>query len=61
MDQSTLLAGQKVGHWGLLGMRERATEVGGTFQIWSGPGPGTEIQVKIPGTVAYRTSRPSFN
>ena len=33
---------------GLLGMRERATNVGGTFTVKSGPRAGTEIDVRIP-------------
>jgi PAS domain S-box-containing protein len=33
---------------GILGMRERAAYVGGTFQVKSGRGVGTEIEVRIP-------------
>lgn len=33
---------------GLLGMRERATYVGGTLQVNSMPGAGTKIEVNIP-------------
>lgn len=33
---------------GLLGMRERASHVGGTFQLRSQPGEGTRIRIKIP-------------
>ncbi len=33
---------------GLLGMRERAEMVGGTFEIESSPGQGTTIHVQIP-------------
>ncbi len=33
---------------GLLGMRERAEMVGGTFEIESSPGKGTTIHVQIP-------------
>ena len=36
------------GGLGLLGMRERATAVGGVFAIRSGVGAGTEIAVSIP-------------
>ena len=42
---------QKVGvagHLGLLGMRERAALLGGTFAIESSPGRGTRIVVTIP-------------
>lgn len=33
---------------GLLGMRERATLLGGTFAIQGGPGQGTTVSVRIP-------------
>jgi signal transduction histidine kinase len=44
------------GHYGLPGMRERARQIGAEFAIWSGVGRGTEIEVTIPGSIAYRTS-----
>ena len=37
-----------VGHLGLLGMRERASYVGGDFEIKSARGAGTAIAVRIP-------------
>jgi signal transduction histidine kinase len=36
------------GHWGLLGMRERADRVGGTLTIQSAAGAGTTIALLIP-------------
>ncbi len=33
---------------GLLGMRERVTLLGGTWQLDSAPGAGTQIQIRIP-------------
>jgi len=36
------------GHYGLLGMRERARLVGGDLQIESGTGQGTRIQLVVP-------------
>jgi len=41
------------GHYGLAGMRERATQIGGKLEIWSGAGAGTEIELSIPGSIAY--------
>jgi signal transduction histidine kinase/ligand-binding sensor domain-containing protein len=35
-------------HWGIIGMRERAEAVGGTFAIASVPGDGTSVTVTIP-------------
>jgi two-component system sensor histidine kinase UhpB len=34
--------------WGLMGMEERATEMGGEFMITSKPGEGTLVRVEIP-------------
>ncbi|MEA2722992.1 MAG: hypothetical protein QOH59_763 [Gemmatimonadales bacterium] len=36
------------GHWGLLGMRERATQVRGKLSIRSTPGHGTEVVLLVP-------------
>jgi signal transduction histidine kinase len=35
-------------HWGLAGMRERATRIGGVLKISSSPAAGTEVQLSIP-------------
>ena len=35
-------------HIGLRGMRDRVGLVGGTFELWSEPGQGTRILVKVP-------------
>jgi NarL family two-component system sensor histidine kinase YdfH len=36
------------GHYGLLGMRERARAAGGTFEVHSRPGAGTLLHLKLP-------------
>ena len=36
------------GHFGLLGMRERASEVGGRLMIKSQPGHGTIVRLRVP-------------
>jgi PAS domain S-box-containing protein len=36
------------GHWGLLGMRERTSQVRGKLSILSAPGRGTEIVLRVP-------------
>jgi signal transduction histidine kinase len=36
------------GHFGILGMRERAEEMGGTLAIESEPGRGSEVTVGVP-------------
>ena len=52
----TFLEEGRRGHYGLRGMRERARQIGGKLEIWSGPGSGTEIELSIRGSIAYRTS-----
>jgi two-component system, NarL family, sensor kinase len=46
--QPRLAQRKRKGGLGVLGMRERAAYVGGTFLIKSGRGVGTEIEVRIP-------------
>jgi signal transduction histidine kinase/ligand-binding sensor domain-containing protein len=36
------------GHFGLLGMRERAERLGGELQLHSEPGQGTRVEVSVP-------------
>ena len=43
------------GHYGLCGMRERAGQIGGKLEFWSRPGAGTEIDLSITSSIAYRT------
>ncbi|BCS31701.1 histidine kinase [Luteitalea sp. TBR-22] len=47
------------GHFGIVGMRERAGRIGGTFRIRSRPGAGTEVELRVPGPLAFerRSSR----
>ncbi|MFO1150394.1 MAG: two-component regulator propeller domain-containing protein [Alsobacter sp.] len=52
MDDATRGEGRK-GHWGLQGMRERATRIGGRLTVWSQPGAGTEVEMTIPAANAY--------
>jgi PAS domain S-box-containing protein len=47
MDPQVLEKGRD-GHWGLAGMRERATRIGGLLKILSSATAGTEIQLSIP-------------
>jgi signal transduction histidine kinase/ligand-binding sensor domain-containing protein len=53
MTREQVDAGSPVGHWGLTGMKERASRIGGKFDIWSTPGAGTEIEVSVPASTAY--------
>ncbi len=53
VGSAVLDSGGKPGHFGVLGMRERAMKLGASFDLWSKPGAGTEVVVRIPAEVAY--------
>ena len=40
--------GPEAGHFGLLGMRERAEKIGGHFHVTSVPNQGTKIEITVP-------------
>jgi len=50
-----MLEAGRPGHYGLSGMRERAQQIGAKLEIWSGAKAGTEIELSIAGSIAYRT------
>lgn len=51
-------AGQRDGHWGLEGMHERAARAGGALTVRSGPPHhGTQVELQIPGLLAWTPSR----
>jgi signal transduction histidine kinase/ligand-binding sensor domain-containing protein len=51
-----IVAEGRAGHYGVQGMRERARRIGGKLDVWSGTGAGTEIELSIPGSIAYGKS-----
>ncbi len=53
IDPKILFSGSRAGHWGLPGMRERAKNFGGEMEVWSEGGAGTEVELTIPGSIAY--------
>jgi signal transduction histidine kinase len=53
IDQHRLGDSGHAGHFGLRGMRERATRIGAQLDIWSQQGSGTEIELRVPDTIAY--------
>lgn len=55
-----ILAKGRPGHYGLSGMRERARQIGGRLEIWSGAHRGAEIELDIPGSIAYANSLRRF-
>jgi signal transduction histidine kinase len=42
------VCGPQDGHFGLLGMKERVTQLNGTLEIFSSPNQGTKIQASVP-------------
>jgi len=57
IQPAVLDQGRRAGHWGLPGMRERAKRLGGQLDVWSRPGAGTEVELRIPGSIAFEPSR----
>jgi len=53
MNQTVISDQERKGHYGLPGMRERATLIGGELKIWSEFDAGTEVELLIPASVAY--------
>jgi signal transduction histidine kinase/ligand-binding sensor domain-containing protein len=55
---SAVLAKQGLeGHYGLRGMPERAGLIGGKLAVWSEVGAGTEVELRLPASIVYATSR----
>ena len=55
IDPGVLEKGGRADHWGLQGMRERASRIGAKLELWSRPGSGTEVELTVPGATAYRS------
>jgi signal transduction histidine kinase/ligand-binding sensor domain-containing protein len=54
IDPAVLNAGGRQDHWGLQGMRERASHIGARIEIWSRAGSGTEVDLRIAAARAYK-------
>src|SRR5262245_22454337 len=54
MEPQVLENGGRAGHWGLPGVRERARQMGARLDVWSQAGAGTEVQLAVAASVAYR-------
>ena len=57
IDPALLSDQGREGHYGLRGMRERATLTGGTLAVWSEIDAGTEIELRIPARNAFATAQ----
>jgi len=56
IDPAVMQERRRSGHYGIPGMRERAERISGKLEVWTGAGAGTEIQLSIPGNVAFSKS-----
>jgi signal transduction histidine kinase len=54
IDPQVLHAGRDE-HWGLPGIRERAERVGGRLKVWSRAAAGTEVELSVPGPIAFES------
>jgi signal transduction histidine kinase/ligand-binding sensor domain-containing protein len=58
VSKEVLEATQKRGHWGLIGMEERARSLGCKLEFASVVGKGTEIAIRVPAKKAYADNKP---
>jgi signal transduction histidine kinase len=57
IDPKVLDQGGRAGHFGMPGMRERATLIGGNLAVWSAPQLGAEIELTVSASRAYAASQ----
>ena len=57
IDAEVLAAGSRTGHFGLLGMRERADKIEAKLTLSSRPGAGVKIEVFVPGHIAFAAAQ----
>jgi len=53
-----VLKGGREGHFGLSGLRERASRIGARLKIRTAPGAGTEIDMLVPAAAAFEHPAP---
>jgi signal transduction histidine kinase/ligand-binding sensor domain-containing protein len=53
IDPQVVRSGRE-GHWGLSGMRERAEGIGARLNVWSRAAAGTEVELSVPGHIAFQ-------
>jgi len=52
IDPDVLQSGRD-GHWGLSGMKERTERIGGKLRVLSNTRAGTEVEISVPGQIAF--------
>ena len=56
VEETILEVAHGPGGWGMPGMFERASKIGARVEVWSRHGLGTEIEVRVPAVIAYRST-----
>jgi signal transduction histidine kinase len=56
VEETILEVAHGSGGWGMPGMFERASKIGARVEVWSRHGVGTEIEVRVPAVIAYRST-----
>jgi len=56
IDPQVLKSGRD-GHFGVPGMRERAERIGANLKLLSRIGGGTEVELRVPGEIAFESRR----
>jgi len=54
IDAQVLQSGRE-GHWGLSGMKERTERIGGRLRVLSNVRAGTEVELSVPGQIAFES------
>jgi signal transduction histidine kinase len=57
IDTEVLRSGRD-GHWGLSGMKERTERIGGRLRVLSRAVAGTEVELSVPGRIAFKHRSP---
>ncbi|MDF7774063.1 triple tyrosine motif-containing protein [Sphingomonas sp. AOB5] len=60
IPEEMLGSGKGTGHFGLIGMQERAYRIGGSLAIVTGRQPGTQIVLTLPARTAYAERRVGY-
>jgi signal transduction histidine kinase len=58
-DGESLRKLSQPGHFGLIALQERAIKIGGSLEIWSREGAGTEVSCRVDADQAYVGRKPS--
>lgn len=56
IDPETIRAGGRDDHWGLLGMQERARQIGGSLRLFARAPAGCRVELRVRARVAYHGS-----